>query len=44
MGPKSVNAEVADAQTPKARARSAPSKAWVISESEPGTRSAPVAP
>ena len=32
------------AQMPNARPRSAPSKAWVMSASEPGTSSAPAAP
>ena len=44
IGPRSVSADVAAAQMPKARARSAPSNAWVIRASEPGTSSAPVAP
>ncbi len=44
IGPRSVSADVADAQTPNARAREAPSKAWVISDRDPGTSSAPVAP
>jgi len=37
-------AAVADAQMPKARPRAGPSKACVISASEPGMRSAPAAP
>jgi hypothetical protein len=43
-GPKIVVAADAAAQIPKARPCSSPSKLTVISDSEPGTRIAPVAP
>ena len=42
--PETVSAEVEAAQMPNARPRAAPSKAWVMSASEPGTSSAPAAP
>ncbi len=43
-GPSRVAADVAAAQTPNARARAGPSNVEVIRASEPGTRSAAVAP
>ena len=44
IGPRTVSADVAAAQMPNARPRSAPGNAWVISDRDPGTSSAPVAP
>ena len=44
IGPSTVRAAVDAAQMPNARARATPSKAWVMSASEPGMRSAPAAP
>ena len=44
IGPRTVSAAVAAAQIPNARARAAPSKAWVMRASEPGMSSAPAAP
>ena len=43
-GPSVASPDVTEAQTPKARARAAPSKVLVMIDSEPGTRSAPARP
>ena len=44
IGPSRVRADVAEAQTPNARARDAPSNAWVMRDRDPGISNAPVAP
>ena len=44
IGPRITRADVDAAQIPNARARASPSKAWVMSASEPGMSRAPAAP
>ena len=44
IGPSTVSADVEAAHMPKARPRSAPEKACVINDSDPGTSSAPAPP
>jgi hypothetical protein len=43
-GPMTATADVAEAQIPKARPRSGPSKRAVMMANEPGTRRAPASP